>query len=157
TDTLTNRLGGQAVCRVEPVATHQPERVMRVVPLNDTSRRHMSEMVTHDRPSGLLPEPGPIRVNAVTPDRPRGPVQLRGQMLHILTTQGPERISAEWWTPGSSPPPERSRESRVRSPESWDEPIPKSKVQSPKSSAPVPTRPLGPEPLTPSAQHTRDY
>jgi protein ImuB len=149
TDTLTNRLGGQAVCRVEPVATHQPERVMRLVPLSQPTTKHLAPMVRHDRPSVLLPQPRPIRVNAVTPDGPLVQMQLRGQMLRILTTQGPERISPEWWTaPGGS------RASGVESPESEDGGGPKSKVQSPKSSA---TRPLGPEPLTPCAQHARDY
>ena len=100
TDTLSNRFGAAAVCRITVAATHQPERVMRLTPAADAMARRQSTMPImsrNDRPSVLLPSPRPIRVNAVTPDGPLVQMQWRGQTLRVLTTIGPERITADWW------------------------------------------------------------
>ena len=96
-DILTNRLGEDAVCFVQPVPTHLPERVARFVPVVRQPKKRDHMVVAHDRPSVLLPEPRPIDVMAVTPDGPLIRMRWQGRWLDVTATVGPERLTPEWW------------------------------------------------------------
>ena len=49
------------------------------------------------RPSFLLAEPEPAEVIALIPDGPPRQFRWRGVLHQVRTTQGPERITPEWW------------------------------------------------------------
>lgn len=96
-DILTNRLGADAVTRVELVDSHCPERASRHVPVFAPVRRERATPLDADRPTMLWPRPELVEVLAMTPDGPLARVKRRGRMWRVLTCIGPERISHEWW------------------------------------------------------------
>jgi protein ImuB len=98
-DRLSNRLGEDAVHRLETRESHIPERaVRRLPPLAESPRLHWPK--ASQRPVRLLPHPEPIEAVAPIPDDP--PVQFRWRrVLHrVRAAEGPERIAPEWWLPG---------------------------------------------------------
>jgi protein ImuB len=98
-DRLANRLGEEAVHRVETRESHIPERAVRHLPaLAESPRLHWPKAA--HRPVRLLPHPEPIEAIAPIPDDP--PVQFRWRhVLHkVRAAEGPERIASEWWLPG---------------------------------------------------------
>ena len=98
-DRLSNRLGENAVHRVETRESHVPERAVRPLPpLAESARLHWPK--ASQRPVRLLPHPEPIEAVAPIPDDP--PVQFRWRrVLHrVRAAEGPERIAPEWWLPG---------------------------------------------------------
>jgi protein ImuB len=100
-DRLSNRLGEEAVHRIETRESHIPERaVRRLPPLAESPRLHWPK--ASQRPIRLLPHPEPIDAVAPIPDDP--PVQFRWRrVLHkVCAAEGPERIAPEWWLPGEA-------------------------------------------------------
>ena len=121
-DTLGNRLGQDRVVRMEPVASHLPERAERKqTGRKETGRKEtgtlfrggkesrslfsrslFSRSFSADRPSLLLERPEPIEVIAIAPDGPPSWFRWRGLEQRITASAGPERLAAEWWR-GPSP------------------------------------------------------
>lgn len=95
-DRLATRLGPERVVRVEPMASHVPERAQRQVPAGRPPGTG-AWLAAQPRPLRLLPRPEPVQALAMVPDAP--PVRLgwRGDALRIARGQGPERILPEWW------------------------------------------------------------
>ena len=112
-DRLASRLGAGAVLRSQFVASHVPERAVRLVPAvtmaaagipPDLPRRH--------RPLRLLPVPENVAINAEVPDGLPASMVWRRQAYRLVRAAGPERLGAEWWRSGERlqlalpPPPE---------------------------------------------------
>ena len=96
-DSLRERLGSHRVRRLEPVASHLPERAETpcapagkppVWPAPDRAR---------PRPILLLPRAEPAEVIALVPEGPPKRFRWRGATHGVVRSQGPERIASEWW------------------------------------------------------------
>jgi protein ImuB len=101
-DRLGNRLGPKRVLRLEPRASHLPERASRPVSAlahTDTPAAAFpgSEAPGSPRPVRLLPTPEPIEVIAPVPDHPPVIFRWRRAQHRIARADGPERIGPEWW------------------------------------------------------------
>ncbi|QDV90586.1 DNA polymerase IV [Phycisphaerae bacterium RAS2] len=110
-DRLIDRLGGEAVTKVQPAESYVPERafahvaVRAVTPKSSArSRRNESTANPADRPSQLFASPEPIRVMALVPDGPPVWLDWRGQSAEVVASAGPERIVSPWWNNGAAPP-----------------------------------------------------
>lgn len=98
-DRLASRLGVMAVLKSEPVASHSPERAVRLVPaLAAIPEPDISPTLT--RPLRLLPSPEPIAVMAEVPDGLPARMEWRRQTYRLVKGEGPERLGAEWWRTG---------------------------------------------------------
>jgi len=124
-DNLNHRLGPNRTVRAEPVESHLPERAFVAKPVieharNDTASHtlwskqrnartiqstHDTALTRADRPSILFDRPEPARVIAMTPDGPITWLNWRSEDHRIITSIGPERIAAQWWSPTSSNTP----------------------------------------------------
>ena len=97
-DRLANRLGPQRVRRIEPRASHIPERaeahVTALAPAQDLAWPPPSGPV---RPPLLLQRPEPIGVVAEVPEGPPASFVWRRVERRIVKAQGPQRIAPEWW------------------------------------------------------------
>lgn len=110
-DCLVDRLGGEAVTRVQPAESYVPERafvhtaVLEVV-RPSSSRTHVAERAVNPahRPSKLLERPEPIRVMSLVPDGPPVWLEWRGQAGEAVASIGPERITSPWWIRGVTVP-----------------------------------------------------
>ncbi len=106
-DRLGNRLGPQRVVRLEPRASHIPERACRTVPAFDALPRPVGSDASRDsdrpRPLRLLPWPEPIEVMAPLPDHPPLLFRWRHRPHRVARAEGPERIGAEWWQEEADP------------------------------------------------------
>ena len=97
-DRLANRLGPARVRRLEPRASHIPERAEAQV-----AALARSNELTWPLPSGarrpplLLERPEPIRVVAEVPEGPPASFVWRRVERRIVRAQGPQRIAPEWW------------------------------------------------------------
>jgi len=96
-DTLVARLGADRVVRVEMVESHLPERTFRVRPVLEPAGRARAAVTRRDRPTRLFERPEPARAIALTPDGPVRRLHWRGAEHDVVSTVGPERVSAEWW------------------------------------------------------------
>ncbi|MEC9372402.1 MAG: DNA polymerase Y family protein [Planctomycetota bacterium] len=100
-DAMVNRLGGDSVLRMESLDTHIPERAFRARPALHEPRRRRGEPAAEgavvDRPTVLLQSPVEASVMALTPDGPALSVAFDGNEYRIISSIGPERLSAEWW------------------------------------------------------------
>lgn len=95
-DRLQNRLGPAQVVQLAPCDSHEPVRVVTVIPA--LSRAFADEWpVSGPRPVRLLPSPEPIEATAPVPDDP--PVRFRWRRVdhRVVRADGPERIAPEWW------------------------------------------------------------
>lgn len=96
-DSLRQRLGPRSVRRLEPVASHIPER--GEAPRSATSKAPAwsapDEM--RPRPILLLPRAEPAEVTALVPEGPPKRFRWRGVTHGVARAQGPERIASEWW------------------------------------------------------------
>ena len=119
-DTLRERLGPQRVRRLEPVASHIPERAEILVSVDGEAAPagSLAEQFAgpsswplpeeRQRPLLLLPQAEPTEVTALVPDGPPRRFCWRGVTYYIAGSQGPERIGAEWWrTPYGETKPTR--------------------------------------------------
>ena len=102
-DRLLAKLGEGAVCRLEPVARHRPEKAERsVAPGRDPAPwREMSEAPATPqrppRPFRLFDRPEPVDVMAEVPDGPPLLFTWRRVRRRVARAAGPERIEPEWW------------------------------------------------------------
>ena len=104
-DRLGNRLGPGRIARMEPRASHIPERAVRPVPaMRGASpalqgwareRDHLPEGMS--RPLRLLPAAEPVEVVAEVPEGPPRIFRWRRVTYRIARAEGPERIAPEWW------------------------------------------------------------
>jgi len=102
-DRLTNRLGAARVSRLQPRASHVPERAQAQAPaLNVCSPGSRKDSPwplagAPPRPPLLLAHPEPIRVIAEVPEGPPARFTWRRVERRVARAQGPERIAPEWW------------------------------------------------------------
>ncbi|PZR18134.1 MAG: hypothetical protein DI532_02255 [Azospirillum brasilense] len=94
-DRLETRL---PVWRLEPQASHLPERAMRrVPPLTTIAPEPPRSWRDHPRPVRLLSRPEPVTALAALPDGAPARLTLQGRHLRIRRAEGPERLLPEWW------------------------------------------------------------
>ena len=99
-DRLLARLGTGAVCRLEPVARHRPEKAERAVPPGRGPvpwREAPEAPATPQRPFRLFDRPEPVDVMAEVPDGPPLLFTWRRVRRRVMRAAGPERIEPEWW------------------------------------------------------------
>ncbi len=113
-DRLSGRLGAGAVMRLEPRASHLPERAEALVAALSSQPSHLAACLLPHlspgapgpavrassnaiRPPLLLACPEPIEVVAEVPEGPPRRLRWRRSLTRILRAEGPERIAAEWW------------------------------------------------------------
>lgn len=100
-DQLSARLGPEAVLRVEPVASHLPERAWRRVPAQTAVSCETWPQPDPDgpplRPLHLFDPPQPVDAIALAPDSPPARFTWRRATHRVIRAEGPERIAAEWW------------------------------------------------------------
>ena len=101
-DRLRARLGARAVCRLESVARHRPEKAERAV---TPGREREPEPwpagpatpQQPQRPFRLFDRPEPVDVMAEVPDGPPLLFTWRRVRRRVTRAAGPERIEPEWW------------------------------------------------------------
>ncbi len=112
-DRLSNRLGAGRVMRLEPRASHIPERAVAAIPalhgLTSAMRgwkTHVGEQLASvlggslPRPLRLLSTPEAVDVIAEVPEGPPRAFRWRRIAHQIARAEGPERIAPEWWREG---------------------------------------------------------
>ena len=101
-DRLTARLGPEAVSRFEPVASHWPERTVRLTPAalppgEDGEWPAPDPVDPPLRPLQMFNPPQPILATAEVPDHPPNRFIWRRVDHRLVRVEGPERIAPEWW------------------------------------------------------------
>ncbi len=101
-DRLTARLGPEAVSRFEPVASHWPERGVRLTPAalppgEDGEWPEPDPVDPPLRPLQMFDPPQPILATAEVPDHPPNRFIWRRVDHRLVRVEGPERIAPEWW------------------------------------------------------------
>ena len=122
-DRLGNRLGRNLVLRLEPVASHLPERAelmqSALSPATVPQGKGPAGSLTGRLPGGpelqrpplLFVRPEPAEVLAEVPEGPPRRLRWRRKLTRILKSEGPERIAPEWWhETGSGAPPGAPRD-----------------------------------------------
>lgn len=118
-DALRQRLGPHHVKRIEPVASHLPERAEAQMPFTrqagsgaaaQTAIWVEPELLSGPRPLLLLPQAEPTEVTALVPDGPPRRFCWRGVTYDVRGAQGPERIAAEWWRKPQAEAPQKKPE-----------------------------------------------
>jgi len=98
-DRLASRLGMHAVLRSEMVASHLPERAVRLVP-TQAGGRNLLSIPDRKRPLRLLPMAERIQIMAEVPDGLPASMIWRRENYRLVKGEGPERLGAEWWRKG---------------------------------------------------------
>jgi protein ImuB len=121
-DRLGNRLGLDAISRLDPRESHIPERAsVRVqprltLPLPPKGRRGPKTPspplgaeragvrwgIKPPRPIRLFDPPEPVEAFWLLPDDPPFRFMWRRRRHRVTQADGPERIADEWWRPGAS-------------------------------------------------------
>lgn len=96
-DSLGQRLGLRSVRRLEPVASHIPERAEAAAAATGSAIPWPAPDEARPRPLLLLPRAEPADVMALVPEGPPRRFCWRGATHVIARAQGPERIADEWW------------------------------------------------------------
>jgi protein ImuB len=100
-DRLSNRLGAGRVMRLEPYASHTPERAEVVRPALHAAvapeRLGAPRRGGAARPPFLLTAPERIDVIAEVPEGPPARFTWRRVERRVARAAGPERIAPEWW------------------------------------------------------------
>ena len=104
-DRVANRLGAGRVARLEPRASHLPERAQAcVAALSSLAAQKRQDAEPESevaqrpaRPPFLLAAPEPIGVIAEVPEGPPASFTWRRVERRVARAQGPERIAPEWW------------------------------------------------------------
>ncbi|MCP4933590.1 MAG: hypothetical protein GY927_05155 [bacterium] len=103
-DRLRNHLGAQKIGYLQALPSHIPERAQSLTtssppqtmpPLHAASPA--SPSVIYDRPFLLLNPPESIDVLAPLPDDPPLSFTWRRVTRKVITSNGPERLTREWW------------------------------------------------------------
>lgn len=104
-DRLGLRLGPENVVRLLPRDSHIPERVQMTAPAGDRPAAAGAwariAALKGARPTRLLQRPEPVKVTALLPDDPPSAFHWRQHRHRIVRTEGPERVTNEWWRPAS--------------------------------------------------------
>ncbi|MDN3644637.1 DNA polymerase Y family protein [Pontixanthobacter aestiaquae] len=95
-DRITARLGPDAVQMPITARSHVPERSYRFASPN-VAKSSQSEMQFYQRPLKLLERAERISVVYATPEGVPRKFRWRGNVHDIARSEGPERISPEWW------------------------------------------------------------
>ncbi len=107
-DRLSGRLGAGAVLKLEPRASHVPERAEALVAALDQPGHNgptsLPQTLRSARPPLLLARPEPIEVLAEVPEGPPRRLRWRRSVTRIRRAEGPERIAPEWWLEIGQPP-----------------------------------------------------
>ena len=98
-DRLRNRLGGNGVFQIAPVASHIPEHAVTIRPASDDLGRE-GWIADQPRPIRLLASPEPIEATAAVPDEAPERFVWRHRTHRVCRAEGPERIAPEWWRRG---------------------------------------------------------
>lgn len=107
-DRLAGRLGSLGVVRPVPRASHIPERAVAAAnPLEAAPPVPWpAQWAARPRPPHLLPRPERVETSPAPPpfsDGPPGHIRWRRQVLRVVRSEGPERLSPEWWAgPGEA-------------------------------------------------------
>ena len=130
-DRLGNRLGLDALSRLEPRESHIPERASVRVPMASPSpaslRSALSPAMREKggpdqragrvrgclkpaRPIRLFDPPDPIEAFWLLPDDPPFHFTWRRRRHRVMQADGPERIAEEWWRPEGSSAAEAIRD-----------------------------------------------
>jgi len=99
-DRLAGRLGPTRVLRLEPRASHLPERAEVLESLLAPGGRLPGEEspgASKSSPPLLLPIPELITVVSALPEGPPQLLRWRRTLRRIVRAEGPERIAPEWW------------------------------------------------------------
>ena len=107
-DTLSERLGPEAVQRFLHVDTHQPGEADERVAARDALEppawpqpRDAGERAAQPappvRPLKLFDQPEPVETLASVPDGPPVRFVWRRVFYHVAAAEGPERIAPSWW------------------------------------------------------------
>jgi protein ImuB len=101
-DRLSNHLGAPRVTRLEPRASHIPERAEARVPALRQSAPLRADAASFPAPAAprpplILSAPEPIRVIAEVPEGPPARFTWRRVERRVVRFQGPQRIAPEWW------------------------------------------------------------
>ncbi len=95
-DRLRNRFGPGQVVQLMPCDSHEPTRVVTLVPAL-SAEIAADWPATGPRPIRLLPSPEPIEAMAPVPDDPPAYFRWRRVGRRVVRADGPERIAPEWW------------------------------------------------------------
>jgi protein ImuB len=105
-DRLGNRLGLDAISRLEPCESHIPERASVRVPAVSPHlspppwarrREGPAQRECGDRPIRLFDAPEPVEAFWLLPDDPPFRFMWRRCRHRVMRADGPERIADEWW------------------------------------------------------------
>jgi protein ImuB len=101
-DRLSNHLGAPRVTRLEPRASHIPERAEARMPALRESAPARCAAAGSPAPAApcpplLLSAPEPIRVIAEVPEGPPARFTWRRVERRVVRFEGPQRIAPEWW------------------------------------------------------------
>lgn len=116
-DRLSARMGHTRIMRSVPRNTHIPERAFAYYPairpiapvqIDYETTRQVNEPPT--RPIRLFQPPQPIETTADLPDGPPAQFRWRRVLHRVRLSEGPERISAEWWRNLEAEQPEHPRD-----------------------------------------------
>jgi protein ImuB len=102
-DRLGARLGFQQVCRFRLCESLLPEYAIEFRPVTVPVMPHAKWPENRARPVRLIDPPMRLEVSAMLPEE--SPVQFRiGREMHrVVTVEGPERLTPEWWRDQSLP------------------------------------------------------
>lgn len=105
-DRLANRLGGEAIYRLQPAESHRPERAERRGDIRPSGKAlHWSNLrpLTPERarPVRLMRRPERVEATALLPDHPPARFRWRGAEYRVAEAAGPERLAPEWWRAGT--------------------------------------------------------
>ena len=97
-DRLRNHLGDRKIGYLKPLPSHIPERAQRLTTSpSPKTLAPASPSPTYDRPFLLLDPPETIDVIAPLPDDPPLQFTWRRVTRKVIASNGPERITREWW------------------------------------------------------------
>ncbi len=96
-DSLSARLGKDAIRAAQLVADPQPERACRFMPMLDAKPQDERSDSGGLRPARLYPRPMSVEVVALVPDGKPQRFRHAGVERAIQRAQGPERIETGWW------------------------------------------------------------
>lgn len=103
-DKISQRHGPKGVVRMAPVASYLPEKQMRPLPALTHSAAEVRQLwqgwrspIPHPMPVRLLAKPEPIKVSAPPPDYPPTRLRWRNAVHTVAHSEGPMRITPEWW------------------------------------------------------------
>jgi len=136
-DRLVNRLGGHAVRRLVPRASHIPELAQSLRNAFAGPSLWPAPLAKPPRPPLLFARPEPLTVLAEIPEGPPARFTWRHVTRRVVKTEGPERIAPEWWR---DPSPCKGEGGEGRRPSPGGGPIAQSVIMSDPHPGPPPSR-----------------